>query len=204
MQNLDLRRMLALPRMYSLFQDMIGGDARAKYTRQYIRALAGDRILDIGCGPADILEYLPPSVRYTGFDASPEYIEAARERFGQRGSFFCDRVDEGVAQRVGRFDIAIASGVLHHLDDAEAVSLFRIAREALVPEGRLITLDGCYTPEQSSIARYLVSKDRGEHVRPARAYEDLAREVFPGVKAFVRHDLMRVPYTHLIMECTLR
>lgn len=203
MKNLDLRRVLALPKMYSLFADVVGGDSRRKYVDQYIRPGAGDRVLDIGCGPADILDYLPATVSYTGFDGSPSYIDSARARFGARGSFFCELVDEKVIQRIGRFDLAIATGVLHHLDDADAVSLFRIAHHALVPGGRLITLDGCYTPEQSRVARYIISKDRGEHVRPAPAYEALARSVFADVQVFVRHDLMRIPYTHIIMQCTV-
>jgi SAM-dependent methyltransferase len=198
---MDLRRVLALPKMYSLFADVVGGDSRRKYVEQYIRPFPGARILDIGCGPADLLDYLPPSVQYTGFDASADYIDAARKRFGARGSFFCERVNEQVIERIGQFDIAIATGVLHHLDDADAVSLFRIARHALVPGGRLVTLDGCYTDSQSRMARYIISKDRGEHVRADGAYETLARQVFPLVDVSVRHDLMRIPYTHVIMQC---
>lgn len=201
MKNLDLRRVLALPKMYSMFADIVGGDSRRRYVDEYIRPAAGDRLLDIGCGPADILNFLPAGVAYTGFDASQSYIDSARARFGDRGSFFCERVDEEVVRRIGRFDIAIATGVLHHLNDQEAISLFQIANHALVPGGRLITLDGCYTPEQSAVARYIISKDRGEHVRPAEAYEQLARQVFPRVKVHIRHDLMRIPYTHIIMEC---
>jgi SAM-dependent methyltransferase len=202
MKNFDLRQVLALPKMYSLFADVVGGDSRRRYVEQYIRPREGDRLLDIGCGPADILNYLPASVAYTGFDASASYIDSARARFGERGSFFCERVDEAVIQRIGRFDVAIATGVLHHLDDAESVDLFRIARHALVPGGRLITLDGAYTADQSALARYIISKDRGQHVRPAEAYEKLARQVFPDVKVHIRHDMMRIPYTHIIMECT--
>jgi len=201
MNSLDLRRVLSLPKIYSLFADLVGGDSRRKYVDQYIRPQSGDRVLDIGCGPADLLDYLPSSVSYTGFDASQSYIDSARARFANRGSFFCERVDEKVIERIGRFNVALATGVLHHLDDADALSLFRIARAALVPGGRLITLDGCYTPDQSAMARYIISKDRGQHVRDAKAYEELARQVFPQVEVSVRHDLMRIPYTHIIMQC---
>lgn len=203
MKTFDPRRVLALPMMYSLFADVVGGDSRRKYVDQYIRPRPNARVLDIGCGPADLLEYLPPTVRYTGFDASQSYIDAASKRFGKRGSFFCERVDEQVINRIGKFDIAIATGVLHHLDDADAISLFEIARQALVPGGRLITLDGCYTPAQSRLARYIISRDRGEHVRKDSAYEQLARRVFPHVEVSVRHDLMRIPYTHIIMQCSM-
>jgi SAM-dependent methyltransferase len=95
----------------------------------------------------------------------------------------------------------IAHGVLHHLDDDQARTLFRVARRALKPGGRLVTYDGCFTPDQSAAARFVVSLDRGRHVRTREAYERLARGEFSEVRTFVRHDLVRIPYTHLIMEC---
>ena len=39
-------------------------------------------------------------------------------------------------------------------------------------------------------------------MRAAAEYERLAREAFPVVVRTVRHDLLRVPYTHAILECT--
>jgi SAM-dependent methyltransferase len=41
----------------------------------------------------------------------------------------------------GCYDIVMAFGVLHHLDDAEGRELFRGARRALKPGGRFVTLD---------------------------------------------------------------
>ena len=94
-------------------------------------------------------------------------------------------------------------GVLHHLDDHEASELFSIALSALKPGGRLITLDGVYAPRQSPIARFLLSKDRGEYVREQSAYETLAHKSFSTVKSSIIHNLTApIPYTHLIMECT--
>jgi SAM-dependent methyltransferase len=99
------------------------------------------------------------------------------------------------------FDLAIAVGVLHHLNDAEALQLFQMAQAALKPAGRLITLDNCYRDGQSRIARFLISKDRGQYVRASDAYRNLALSVFPEVKASIREDLLRIPYTQVILEC---
>jgi hypothetical protein len=48
-----IARLLDFPRLYSRFADCIGGDARSVYTREYVRPAPGQRIIDIGCGPAD-------------------------------------------------------------------------------------------------------------------------------------------------------
>jgi SAM-dependent methyltransferase len=198
---LSLTALLGVPIFYRAFARLVNGDARAIYQREYLRAMPGERVLDIGCGPADMLEALPPNITYVGFDGSAEYIDAARRRYGERGRFELRHITPDSLKEFEGFDLVMANGVLHHLDDAGANELFRIARVALRAEGRLVTLDGCYTSQQSVIARYLLSRDRGRFVRTALAYEALARAHFPRVVAHLRHDLLRIPYTHLIMEC---
>jgi len=198
----DPRSLLARPGVYSLFRHLVGRDTtRRTYAREHLRAKPGHRVLDLGCGTGDMLEFLP-DVRYVGYDISPVYIEHARERFGARGDFRCAPVTEDLAVEAGSFDLVIAHGVLHHLDDPTATGLLRVARRALVAGGRLVTFDGCYVDGQSIGARFMLSLDRGEHVRELAEYESLARSVFEKVDATVRHDLIRIPYTHLILECT--
>ncbi len=58
-----------------------------------IRAVAGDRILDIGCGPGDILDS-PPPVDYYGFDLNDAYIRFARRKYSGRGKFYCRAVEK--------------------------------------------------------------------------------------------------------------
>lgn len=194
-------KLLAVPGAYRLLGKVVGlGKDRSVYAREHVRAKKGDRVLDIGCGPAEILGWMP-EVDYVGFDMSPEYIGAAQKRWGDRGRFYCKRVSEESLDEHRDFDVVVATGVLHHLDDAEAEKLFRLAHAALVPGGRLITLDGCWAPGQSRIAKLLLSRDRGQHVRQKDAYVELASRVFPRVLPTVREDLLAVPYTLLVMEC---
>jgi len=95
----------------------------------------------------------------------------------------------------------LATAVLHHLDDNHAVSLFELARRALKPGGRLVTYDGCFEAGQPKLARFVVSRDRGQYVRESAEFAKLAAQVFPQVRSFVRHDLLRIPYTHVILQC---
>lgn len=195
-----MRALLDNPRLYSLFRRVVGRDsARAVYAREHLRLEPGQRVLDLGCGPGDILRYLP-AVQYVGYDINPRYIERARRRFAGRGEFHCGAVHEGL-ELAGRYDVVIAHGILHHLDDGEAGALFRVARRALAPGGRLVTFDGCFEEGQSAAARFFLSIDRGRHVRTREGYERLARAEFDEVDTFLRRDLIRIPYTHLIMEC---
>ena len=198
-----MRSFLNFPRIYNLFSRIIAGDTRAAYVERYIRPKEGDRILDLGCGPADILLNLP-DVAYVGIDMNSAYIAHAERRFANRGTFLLTKVNREMVRRfsLADFDLVLATAVLHHLNDDEAMQLFEVARAVLKPGGRLITLDGCFVAGQSLITRFILSRDRGKYVRTKDAYLSIAQRTFKDVKASVHHDLIRIPYTHIIMECT--
>ena len=198
-----LSSLLSLPASYRLFRRLMGGKSVWKiYLAEYVKPAPGNKILDIGCGPADILNYLP-AVNYTGLDISPEYIGSAKKRFGSRGRFCCSDIGlAAIEGEQGTFDLVLATGVIHHLDDAQAARLFDLARLALRPTGCLVTFDGCYASQQSRVARWLLAKDRGKFVRTREEYLRLASARFSTVESHLRHDLLRMPYTHLIMRCS--
>lgn len=197
-----VRAILSLSRVYDLFQKLMGAkEGRKVLAQRYIRAKTEDRVLDIGCGTAQIIKFLP-EVLYWGFDPNPRYIQSAKEQFGEgRYAFSCTDVDEAVLGTLPKFDIVLALGVLHHITDDAAVQLARLAKIALKKGGRLVTIDPCFVEGQSPIARFLISRDRGQHVRNREAYQLLMGQVFNAINVEIRHDLARFPYTHLIMEC---
>jgi SAM-dependent methyltransferase len=196
----SIRSVLAIPAVYNLWWNVIGGPTWAKVLiDEYLRPQVGAHILEIGCGPGTIATYLP-QVEYVGFDISSRYIEMARKRF-PRAQFVCERVSQFSLAKHGSFDAVLALGIVHHLDDQEARQLFQIAYDALKSGGKLVTFDGVWTDGQSSTARWLLARDRGEYVRNEGGYVKIASEVFANVRASIRHDLLRIPYTHLILEC---
>jgi Methylase involved in ubiquinone/menaquinone biosynthesis len=181
---------------------LLGSDQITQmFVETYVRPKSGDKILDIGCGPADIMSFLP-EVTYYGFDMDAGYIDAARKQYGDRGIFACKKVSKEALDENSRFDLVLAKGVLHHLTDPEAADMFELAQIHLNKGGRLITFDGCYVPGQNYFAKKILALDRGKYVRTKEAYLNLALHEFPNVIPTIRHDLLRIPYTILIMECT--
>lgn len=157
------------------------------------------RVLDLGCGPGELRRYLP-DVQYVGIDISPTYIARAQELYGDSAEF---RVGDAAAldrDLVG-FEVVLAFGVLHHLEDAHASELLRGAAGALAPGGRIVTVDPAITQPQPRLARAMVTRDRGQHVREPDEYRNIADTVFGETTLTVRTDLLRIPYTHAILEC---
>ena len=202
-RRLDPRRLLDLPIVFRWLYAVVGSREWRIFAEEYVRARAGDRILDVGCGPADLVAALPARVEYTGIDVNERYVRSAERRFAAHARFLCRPVDPGMVDELGpaSFDLVVAHGLLHHLDDAQAAEFFAIARAAVQPGGRVVTADGCYVAGQSPVARYLLSRDRGRHVRTRDAYVALATRSFSDVSSDIRHDTYRVPYTMVFLEC---
>ena len=180
---------------------VLSPDVRRSIVKRYIRPKENDIILDIGCGPADVLEYLPGSVKYVGFDSNGKYIKNAKRRFKSRGQFICLDLNNRLPETFTSYDIVLAFGVLHHLNDKEAMRLLEFSFSVLKHGGRLVTFDNCYMDDQSCIARYIISKDRGRYVRKESQYKNLVSQCFSNFKTTIHHDLLRIPYTHIIIEC---
>ncbi|HEY5806923.1 MAG TPA: class I SAM-dependent methyltransferase [Povalibacter sp.] len=196
-----LRVVLSNPLVYTALQDVLGAtNARARVCSDYIRAKPGDNVVDVGCGPAEALRFLPSGINYYGFDLSPDYIESARRSYGDRGSFHCADVTQLAPGEIPPCDVAVAFGVLHHLDDDGAKRLIEGLHARLAPGGRLITLDPAFVPGQSLVARKLAQWDRGQNVRTPQGYLDLVSARYATKQIHTHHDYLRVPYTLVVME----
>jgi SAM-dependent methyltransferase len=189
------------PWAYAQLQRLLGSRNFDRWlVREQLRPKPGQRILDIGCGPAEIVAALP-RVQYLGLDLNPKYVEAARRRFGNRGRFLCRDVREVRFPEHQRFDLVLVKEVVHHLDDAGAERLMELAATVLTDSGRLVTVDPALDAAERPLARWLIRHDAGGHIREPAAYRGLAESWFEAIDMNVRQDLLRVPYTLAILTC---
>lgn len=192
-----IRSILSNSTIYVLVQKIMGSEkARLNLYNNIVSAQKDDNVLDIGCGPATSFQYMP-QVKYWGFDISEDYITSAKKRFGDRGTFSCKYFDSADLEYLPKMEIALMTGVLHHMDDNEAIRCVKLAREALTDNGRLITIDPVFVNGQNPIARFLISKDRGQNVRDEEGYRSILETAFPSVETSIKHKKF-IPYTHCI------
>lgn len=178
--------------------------AVVSFVAECLRAQPGESILDVGCGTANVLNFLP-AVNYVGIDSDSAYIANAQKHFGKRGRFICQDISSRwPLSEEPVFDAVIAVGVLHHLADEDVNFVCESAKKVLKPNGRFATLDGCYTPKQHWLDRWMLDNDRGEYVRNRESYVKLVSEHFPHVDASLRDDLFNVPHTLILMNCRQR
>ena len=166
-------RILGNPFVYDRIRPLVVGgiDMSAFYDAAGIGA--ADVVLDLGCGTGDALRYLRAFDRYVGIDTDERAVRVARARW--RGTptarFECRRCTPQDVDDLAPTHV-ILSGVLHHLDDAEAVSLLALVRRSPRLE-RVATVDIAYLPGKP-VNNLLSRLDRGRHCRQAPGYAALA------------------------------
>lgn len=106
--------------------------------REELGPVAGLRVLDLGCGDAQVGHELlnAGASRYLGIDGSRRMVEAAQRTLeGTAGEVVrCDIED--IAEPMGSFDLVLSRMALHYVADLGAV--LRGCYRCLVPGGRLL------------------------------------------------------------------
>jgi ubiquinone/menaquinone biosynthesis C-methylase UbiE len=200
-----LKLFLANPQVYNFFQDRLLGGRKARewLARNIWKLKGGERVVDIGCGAGAVLDHLPKDSDYLGIDVSEIYIGAARKKY-TNASFYLGTAPDFVSQdnsRLNNTDLVLCNGLLHHLSDDEAREVLEISKRLLKPGGRLICLEATFLARQARVSKWIVSTDRGQFVRSEHEWKVLISRSFNQWSTHVLTGLLRIPYTHIIIEC---
>jgi len=127
-------------RLMTLGQD----GAIRKKTVALAQLKPGETVLDVGCGTGAITRLAKKQVgasgRVVGLDASPEMIEAAREKAAKAKLDIDFRLEpiERMSFPDASFDVVLSSFMIHHLPgDLKRLGLLEV-RRVLKPGGRLL------------------------------------------------------------------
>ena len=198
----SLYRIVTFPIFYEAIQKTLGRDKARHYLRtNHLQTQTGDKVLEVGCGPGSLLPLLG-DVNYLGMDLNPAHIEKAKQANGDKGTFICGNAVTEVEHAAGPFDLIICIGLLHHLDDDEAISMIDALSTRLSPTGRFVSLDPTYIDNQNFIAKKMNDLDSGQNIRTQPEYAKL----FPS-KAFKLDSrelsgLLNIPYNHCLNVLT--
>lgn len=201
-KNSGLHKFLGISTIYRIFQSIVGRpDSQAWMVEHHYRPKAGYRIVDIGCGPARILKMLPKPVDYYGLDPNQNYIEDAEKNF--TGTFFRGDIN-GFMRRYGdalahSVDLVICSGVLHHVSRDEIDTILSTSKKLLREGGRFAALEPTFLEKQDWASRTVLRQDRGQSIFMDHEWASIMKAHFPNYEAWVLNNLLRIPYTHILL-----
>jgi SAM-dependent methyltransferase len=158
-------------------------------------------VLDFGCGVGyHALEF--KDANYLGIDPLANCIQKAKKMYSSANAQFILGDHRSLLEIPdSSFDLVIAIGVLHHVDDSIATSFIKESRRILRLGGRLATFDPVIHKNQSMISKFIVKRDRGPWVRKDSAYLSLVEKSFNGkITSKIYQRLLRIPYDHILIE----
>ena len=156
------------PLFYIFFQKIMSGTSfRKKIIIKNIKN-SKVKVLDIGCGPAEVLNYIPNSVYY-GYDIDPRSINYAKKKYKDNNHhFFCKKFGKSEIKKLPKIDYVILFGIVHHLNDEEVKNLFELCKKVMKKNAVLLTEDPILIKNQNPIARFFIKNDRGMNIREKR------------------------------------
>jgi SAM-dependent methyltransferase len=121
------------------YDELHGGDEEHQIalwlTAGFLRQLRPASLLDVGCGTGRALSYFHtefPDLMLRGADSSPDMLRVATERHGIPAEWL-DITSERLPYPDSAFDVAVATGVLHHVAEPSRLidEMLRVTRSAV-------------------------------------------------------------------------
>lgn len=189
-------------KLYEIFQFAVGRRGTQEIIRNEI--LKPDQIvnvLDFGCGIGYHSE-LFKSAHYMGIEPLDACITVANRKYASsRVEFELGDQLSLKALPESSFDLVIAIGVLHHIDDKIFREFVQEAFRILKPGARLTTFDPVFHSKQSKISEWVVKQDRGGWVRTEGGYLEIIAKTFPeDIETKIYSNLLRIPYDHIAIS----
>ena len=160
------------------------------------------KILDIGCGPAQILEHIP-KCDYYGYDIDQQIYSIRQKKISIKKiiHFYCKKFNKTELKKLPKFDFIIFFGILHHLSNKEVYEILKLCKKIMKKNSNLLTEDPIFLENQNVIAKFLIKKDRGLNVRKKQEYINLLKKHFKKIKNKVTHQYF-IPYTWFTTVCS--
>ena len=204
--HVGVRAVLSSPAVYDAFQWLMGGHVgRTDFARTMVRAAPGLRACSTSAAaPGTCSTTCRPACTITAGTSARRTSPPRARALAAGGSSACGLLTEAEVAAEPPYDVVIASGVLHHLDDGEVRALARLARLAVRAGGRFVSIDPVMTTRPDTRSRASWSRATAASTcarpRPTSRWSGRRSTTLTGM---VRHRRW-VPYTHWMMEATWR
>jgi hypothetical protein len=176
------KQILDIPLIYTAFQKIVG---YSKFVHKCVNNLLtrhrGVTLIDLGCGPCDLLSEIRLEGQYFGIDSHGPFINKAKALFPAHSDFLHEASIVDFEYDNLKIDsdevIFLALGLLHHLSDDDVRAMLKAIKK-LQKKITLFSIDPVLFTGQNLWSKFLANSDRGQYVREDAALINLMREEF--------------------------
>lgn len=175
--------------------------------------LSDKRILDLGCGPADIMRFANDDLKkpeyYLGIEISDKYIAQASSLLKQKSidhnlvnldltrlqtTEISSQLYELATEN--QVNLALLIGVMHHIDDQSVIETLNLLYD--INSIQQIYTEDVILEENNFINNFYSRLDRGEFVRTKQDYDELIRKSkWNSFETFITHPgVFKINYYH--------
>ncbi|MEJ2853118.1 MULTISPECIES: class I SAM-dependent methyltransferase [unclassified Saccharothrix] len=154
---------------------VFAGRRRRTYSRfvELAGVRAGDRVLDIGCGPGYLTSLAAGAGgSAVGVDVSEPMVEEARRLRGSGTCTFEIGHAEALPFEDESFDVIVSALAVHHIPEEHRATAYAEMRRVLKPGGRVLIAD--FRPPRSGVGRHLVRAITGGEMMSHNPVERIA------------------------------
>ena len=151
--------------------------------QQAINPIEGHKLLDAACGTGILKPCCSPAW-YVGIDIDTKRVTEARNQY--KTVDFISSDAGKLAFKKNSFDIILASGLFHHVNDQTAYNILSEFKRVLSADGRVIVIEAIWPQHRYNLLGVLGRKmDQGNFVRHSWEYESLFKQCFNVDKKFL-------------------
>jgi predicted TPR repeat methyltransferase len=197
-------KLLAYEHAYDFYQYIVGGVA---YRKKLLSGLLNHKSLtfvDLGCGTASMCSSIPDSYKYIGIDNWQPYLDKAADRFPNFRFMKEDLSRPGWSEKFELNEPAIFSafGLLHHLNDQQALEFMSETRSGMNQESVFFSVDPIITSHSSKISKWFAKNDRGKFLRSEYELQSLFERVGFRSEFILKRNELNIPLDTIEITAT--
>ena len=169
-------KLLEIPFFYDYARAAITFGIRYRPIRKALDPAPTDAVIDLGCGTGTYSRIFKNKQNpFTGVEIYPQYYETARQRHNSDNIRFLHRDFFTLSDLPDKsYDLALMTGVLHHLTDEECLRILEITNR--ITKKRLVIQD--LAPSRFHfISNFLMNSDRGKFQRSLENQKKIVQQV---------------------------
>ncbi|AAK80405.1 putative AdoMet-dependent methyltransferase [Clostridium acetobutylicum] len=160
-----------------------------------IKGMNAKKVIDFGCGTANIVKKLSSSIEYTGVDQSIEMLIRARTKNKAINLRIGNFLDKPFAEE--EFDAVISSFAFHHLNCYEKKRAIRYLLKYIKKNGKVIIADLMFLSKEEKMKKRQQFIDNEEKDKWDTIEDEYYTDI-ESLKAYIEDSGLKIKFEHIV------